>query len=264
MGGDKGGTIVFGLADETAANPTLLADGLRGDATPSDRRRRPRRRRAGRRYDGLPGRRADRPRCSPSRPTRASRRGLHRRRQDVRGDRRVAEDHRRQGLPGRPERRVRRATSSPIFDQAREGREVRGRATSATPASAPRRSTRRAASRPRTPRPATALGKLDVSPADASTNAGSWSRRSRPSQGLQEGRLRGRQEGPRGYKSTAARPSPPARTSRRHSPASRRRLRAPAKVTGATARSRSSRRSRATRRSPSRRAGGGGAVTRPR
>ena len=35
MGGDKGGTIVFGYADETAANPTLLADGLRGDTTPS-------------------------------------------------------------------------------------------------------------------------------------------------------------------------------------------------------------------------------------
>jgi len=35
MGGDKGGTIVFGYADETAANPTLLADGLRGDTTPT-------------------------------------------------------------------------------------------------------------------------------------------------------------------------------------------------------------------------------------
>ena len=35
MGGDKGGTIVFGYADETAANPTLLADDLRGDTTPS-------------------------------------------------------------------------------------------------------------------------------------------------------------------------------------------------------------------------------------
>lgn len=34
MGGPKGGTIVFGHADETAANPTLLAEGLRGDTTP--------------------------------------------------------------------------------------------------------------------------------------------------------------------------------------------------------------------------------------
>ncbi|MDA0185809.1 hypothetical protein OJ997_36230, partial [Solirubrobacter phytolaccae] len=35
MAGPKGGTIVFGLADETAANPTLLADGLRGDTEPT-------------------------------------------------------------------------------------------------------------------------------------------------------------------------------------------------------------------------------------
>ncbi len=35
LGGPKGGTIVFGFADDTAANSTLLSDDLRGQTTPT-------------------------------------------------------------------------------------------------------------------------------------------------------------------------------------------------------------------------------------
>ena len=125
-GGPKGGAVVFGKADDTAANSTLLAGDLRQAAgelpekTPVDiaggaqaatlRGAADRRRQQG---DGL--RRADRRRRGDAR--------LHGRRGDVRLDRGLAGDHRGQGVPGRPERRLPgRRRGHP--GQARQGREV--------------------------------------------------------------------------------------------------------------------------------------------
>ena len=174
-GGPKGGAVVFGKADETAANSTLLADDLRaaaGDAAREDDRR-PRRRRPGRAATRRCRSATARPRrSSPCRPTTGvATLACTRRRGDVR-----RRSRRRWRSPRATPSRSARARSTPgdvegILARLEQGREVgRGQARS-RPSGAPPRPPPRAGWRPPTPAPPRALGKLDVSPADASLNA---------------------------------------------------------------------------------------------
>ena len=125
MGGDKGGTIVFGYADETAANPTLLADGLRGDTTPSKEIVDLSGGLQAAKYTDLPiGSQTGQVFAIPTTDGVATLACIAEGKTCY-SDRLVAEDHRRQGVPGRPERELpdaRREDPGP----PRQVREVRG------------------------------------------------------------------------------------------------------------------------------------------